>query len=259
MSTLAILLFFLLGGVDAKQPLKGKAHIPSGEFTPLFGLDTLQKAFEVNSFSIDVYPVTYKEFAQFLKSNPEWTKDKVFPMYVDTQYLGNWKKNLSFSALTDAPITQVSWYAASAFCEARGGRLPSTLEWEYAAAASESEANAFKDKVFNEKLLELYSKPQVDASLQNVKKGKANFYGVVNMHGLIWEWTQDFNSFFIASDNRSDGDKSKNNFCGAGAIGAKEKENYSAFIRYAYRGSLQAKYATKNLGFRCAYSEEEKK
>jgi formylglycine-generating enzyme required for sulfatase activity len=27
--------------------------------------------------------------------------------------------------------------------------------------------------------------------------------------------------------------------------------NYAAFMRYAIRGSLKAKYSMKNLGFRC--------
>ncbi len=264
MHSIVIILFFLLGGVEASSPPKGKVHIPAGEFSPLYGLDVLQKSFKIEAFDVDVNPVTNKDYAAFLKTHPEWTKNKVFPLFVDSKYLDYWRSDSKYNALSDAPITMISWYAAGAFCESKNGRLLTTLEWEYIAAASETQADASKDPELNQKLLDLYSKPQIDTSKQSVKLGKPNFYGVKNLHGIIWEWTNDFNSFFIASDNRSDGDKSKNMFCGAGSIGAKEKENYAAFIRYGYRGSLQARYATKNLGFRCAYTtssvvEEKKK
>ncbi len=253
-----ILLFFSLGGVEVNASPKEKVHIPKGEFSPLFGLDVLQKSFKVEAFEIDINPVTNEEFARFIKLHPEWSKKKVYPLFADSKYLDYWKSDTKYIGLKNAPVTQVSWYAAGAYCDYKEGRLPSTLEWEYVASASEAQADASKNPEMNQKLLDSYSKPQIEANQQNAKVGKPNFYGVRNLHGMIWEWTNDFNSFFIASDNRSDGDKSNNMFCGAGAIGAKEKENYAAFIRYGYRGSLQARYSTKNLGFRCAYSKESK-
>lgn len=82
---------------------------------------------------------------------------------------------------------------------------------------------------------------------------KPNFYGVSDMHGLVWEWTSDFNSVFINGDNRQDGDKSSGMVCGAGATGSNSREDYAAFMRYAMRSSLQAQFAQPNVGFRCAY------
>ena len=41
------------------------------------------------------------------------------------------------------------------------------------------------------------------------------------------------------------------NMAGSAAIGATDLMNYAAFMRYAIRGSVKAKYAMKNLGFRC--------
>jgi formylglycine-generating enzyme required for sulfatase activity len=72
------------------------------------------------------------------------------------------------------------------------------------------------------------------------------------MHGLVWEWTADFNSIFLSGESRKDKDTDKNLFCGSASINATDLMNYAAFMRYAFRGSLKASYTTKNLGFRCA-------
>lgn len=246
-----LLILIVASSVNAKTVLPGRVLIPAGQFRPLFGLDKLQDSFEIVSFYIDTTPVTYRKFNQFINKNPEWKKGKVFPLYVDSNYLSVWKIN-------DAPITNVSWYSALAYCESQGGRLPSTLEWEYVAAANEREANALKDPEFNKKIIEWYNRPTAKPETRMVGKGKPNFYKVYDLHGLVWEWTSDFNTFFVASDNRADGDKSKEMFCGSGAINAKDKDNYPAFMRYAFRSSLQARYSTSNLGFRCAYESEKK-
>lgn len=57
------------------------------------------------------------------------------------------------------------------------------------------------------------------------------------------------------SDNRQDGNKNQKLVCGAGSVGAKDRENYAAFMRYALRSSLEASYSVANLGFRCAYDK----
>ncbi len=253
-----ILLCLVMNTAQGRTIASERVRVSAGKFSPLYGLENLQSSFEVPAFEVDVTPVTYEQFAEFLGRHPEWYKTKVFQLYVDSKYLGNWKTPKKYDARKDAPVVQVSWYAALAYCEDKHGRLPSTLEWEYIAAASETNADASKDESFKKKLLDWYSKPQGKPQFQKVGAEKPNFYGVKNLHGLIWEWTNDFNSFFIASDNRSADDKSKDLFCGAGSLGAKEKENYAAFLRYAFRGSLQARYSTDHLGFRCAYDVKEK-
>ena len=72
------------------------------------------------------------------------------------------------------------------------------------------------------------------------------------MHGLIWEWVSDFNSIILTGDSRSNSAINRDLFCASGALGAVDKENYAAFMRFAFRSSLQGKYTVSNLGFRCA-------
>lgn len=231
--------------------------IPAGKLTPLFGLDENQKYFDVNAFLIDQTPVTNQQFSDFLKNNKSWLKTNVNIMFKDSKYLDGWSGFHFKNKNKNAPVTNVSWFAANAYCEAMKGRLPTTLEWEYVAAASKKKADALRDPEFVEKILTWYQKNNKNIPKSQVGKTEPNYYGVQDLHELVWEWTYDFNSFFVANDNRSDGDKIKNMFCGGSSIGAKNREDYAAFMRYAFRSSLNANYSTSNLGFRCAYDDSQ--
>ena len=72
------------------------------------------------------------------------------------------------------------------------------------------------------------------------------------MHGLVWEWTRDFNNALITGASRSDSGVERNLFCGGGAVGSSDFTDYGAFMRFAFRGSLRGDYAVSSLGFRCA-------
>ncbi len=230
----------------------GAVPIPGGKFTPLygFGKQDTQREYQVEPFFVDKHPVTREQYQRFLASHPEWSKKRVDPLYTDENYL----KDLNLSGKRrHYPVTYVSWFAAQAYCEAKDGRLPSVLEWEFMAAASQTKANASRDPEFVEEILRWYSKPSGNAGLNPVGSHAPNLYGVQDLHGLIWEWTLDFNSVFVSGDNRQDGDKSTAAVCGAGPTNASNRSDYAAFMRYAMRSSVQARFAQPNLGFRCAY------
>lgn len=239
--------------VDAAPSGTDVLRVPAGDFAPLFGLDKGQASFRVAAYWLDRRPVTRRQYAAFTAAHPEWRPGAVPDLYADAQYLQNWDGDRPRAGQEDYPVTHVSWFAAAAYCRAQGGRLPSTLEWEYVAAASATEPNAAKDRAFAERILAWYARPsRGDLGLAPVGDAP-NFFGIENLHGLVWEWTSDFNASFINADNRADGDKSKNFFCGSGVIGAARREDYAAFMRYAMRSSLGAAFALGNVGFRCAY------
>jgi sulfatase modifying factor 1 len=123
-------------------------------------------------------------------------------------------------------------------------------EWEYVAMADEKRIDARTKEDFNKYIMSWYEKPKTYAN--PVGQTYKNYWGVYDMHGLVWEWTADFNSIFLSGESRKDKDTDKNLFCGSGSVNASDLMNYAAFMRYAFRGSLKARYTTKNLGFRCA-------
>lgn len=201
---------------------------------------------KLDTFRMMEHAVTVREFKDFLTHNPQWSKESSSELFKDHYYL----KNLYMVKNESAPITYVTWFAARAYCEYYGLRLPTVNEWEYVSASSESLIDANKDPKFLERILEWYGEPQTE-ELKSVKSIYKNKYGIWDMHGLIWEWVDDFNSNFVTGESREDGSFNKDMFCGAGALSASDKENYAAFMRFAFRSSLKGKSAVWNLGFRC--------
>jgi|CXWL01.1.fsa_nt_gi formylglycine-generating enzyme required for sulfatase activity len=227
--------------------------IPAGRFAPLFGLDKGQDSFAIAAFSLDAHPVTQQAFAAFLAAKPAWKKGAVSAALADESYLGDGALAKDYAS---APMVRVSWFAAQAYCEWKGGTLPTTLQWEYVAAADEQRRDAVSDPAFVKRILAWYAEPFRREDLLGPGSPK-NVYGIEQLHGLVWEWTLDFNGTFVTGDNRQDGDRVKALFCGDGATGSARREDYAAFMRYALRSSLSARSTLNNLGFRCAYSNPE--
>ena len=119
------------------------------------------------------------------------------------------------------------------------------------AAASEKKADANREEKFLRRILNWYGEPQ-DGKLKDVGSIYKNKYSLWDMHGLIWEWVDDFNSSFVTGESREDGSFNKDMFCGAGSLSSTDKENYAAYMRFAFRSSLKGKSSVWNLGFRCA-------
>lgn len=248
----AIFLLFIpmfIGDTLCAQEVK-MAAVKGGSFIPLYGA-TNKKPVRINAFSIDVYPVTNEQYLAFVKKYPQYSRSKIKGLFADKSYLHQWTSDFNYgNNLSNAPVTNISWFAAKKYCECQGKRLPSMDEWEYVAMADEKRSDARTKEEFNKYILSWYEKSKT--YLNPVGKTFKNYWGVYDMHGLVWEWTSDFNSIFLSGESRKDKDTDKSLFCGSGSVNATDLMNYAAFMRYAFRGSIKANYTTKNLGFRCA-------
>jgi len=176
----------------------------------------------------------------------------VAALFADRRYLVDWPSPSQppANAPLDSPVVNVSWFAAKAYCESEGARLPSWLQWEYAAAADETRRDARSDPAWRRRILAWYERPG-GAALAPVG-GAPNAYGVRDLHGLVWEWVDDFNALFIAGDSRTQGDPDLLKFCGSGALSIVDRDSYAVLMRIALLSSLNAADTTSNLGFRCA-------
>ncbi len=229
--------------------------MPGGRFEsvlPQGAVPTAAVAVDIAPFALRAMPVAASEYLAFVRAHPGWQRTQVPAVFADKRYLIDWR---STSQLADddsamRPQTNVSWFAAKAFCESEGARLPTWLEWEYAASADETLRDARADPAWRRRILAWYERPT--AAVLPAVGGPPNAYGVRDLHGLVWEWVEDFNALFIAGDSRTQGDPDTLKFCGAGAISVVDRDSYAVLMRIALLSSLGAADTTSNLGFRCA-------
>ena len=231
--------------------------IKGGEYQPFYGEDS--SLVKVEDFLLDERPVTNAEFLNFVKKNPQWKRSQVQRVFADETYLKDWQddETLPKNADPQAPVTFVSWFAAKAYAKSAGKRLPTMDEWEYVAMADEDTVNARSKPSYSAHLINLYN--QKNRQNGAVKKSRPNYWGIYNMFDLVWEWTDDFNSIMTTSDSRTAEFDDKGLFCAAGATSTTDVLNYAAYMRYAFRSSLNANFTVGNLGFRCAADPENHK
>ena len=227
--------------------------IPSGRLNSVLANDADSGPASIPAFAMRATPVTNGEYLAYVKAHREWQRGKAPSTFADGTYLHAWQGPVALGTAMSAeqPVTNVSWFAAEAFCESEGEgtRLPTWLEWEYVAAADEKVFDARSNPAWRARILSWYS--QSSAAPLPAVGGEVNAYGVRNIHGLVWEWVDDFNALLVSADSRNQGDPDRLQFCGAGAISLKDRDNYAVLMRIALLSSLAATSTTNNLGFRC--------
>lgn len=239
-------------GVNADA---GMRRIPAGAYAPLLrGKDDPERV-PVPTFLIETTPVTNGEFLAFVRANPKWRRTAVRPLFADRGYLATWASDLELGPLApaDSPVVNVSWFAARAYAQWRGKRLPTTAEWERVAAVGFTQEAGAEEPGFNDVALGWFARPTPNP-LPAVGGGRPNVHGVRDLMTLVWEWVDDFNTAMVTGESRADTGLDRTLFCGAGAAGARDLTNYPAFMRMGMRSSLRASYVVPNLGFRCAKS-----
>ena len=162
----------------------------------------------LDTFMIDKYEVSAKEFAEFLndKGNPEenyFSHDKYSTIIGVTYVSGkaietnqNPEKYIPRKGFENYPANNVSWLGAYAYCQWKGKRLPTEAEWEKAARGDDSRIYPWGNRTpdvtkarYNQKWEEKNLNVMVPVDALN--EG-ASYYGVLNMSGNVWEWVNDW-------------------------------------------------------------------
>jgi sulfatase modifying factor 1 len=227
--------------------------VPAGALVSvLSGGSAADVALPIAAFALRATPVTNREFMAFTEAHPEWRRGKAPAVFADASYLHRLSVQPMPFDVAERPVTSVSWFAAQAYCDSENARLPTWYEWEYVGAADAERSDARRDPAWRARILAWYG--QSSRTAPAAVGGPPNLYGVRDMHGLIWEWVDDFNALLVSADSRNQGDPDQLQFCGAGAISLQDRENYAILMRVALLSSLRGADTTDNLGFRCARS-----
>ncbi len=140
----------------------------------------------IPSFYIDKYPVTNAAFARFLSATRYHPDD-------DHNFLRDWKDGRFPAGLENRPVTWVSLEDARAYAKWEGKRLPHEWEWQYAAQGLDGRAYPWGEHACTdcappvEHGHDLRGPSPVDA----FPKGASPF-GIMDMTGNIWQWTDEF-------------------------------------------------------------------
>ena len=248
----------------------------------------------LDAFYMDVHEVTNAEFKAFVDANPQWQKRSIEASCHDDTlrlfrlHLLDWIGTDYPAGKADHPVVWVSWYAAMAYAEWAGKRLPTEAEWEYAARGglvgkkyprgdTITDADANYGKNVSDTTLyfdgcALIAQKNYDKNAGDttpVGTYPANGYGLYDMAGNVWEWCLDAydEDFYAASDN------SRNPIAGEMTI-QELRENFTTilddppnypsrmfrggsrkapaqFLRVAGRGMGESTCTNADLGFRC--------
>ena len=150
------------------------------------------------------------------------------------------------------PISHVNWREARSYCKARGRRLPTEAEWEYAARAGSQTINPWGDDIDTDYL---WFAGNSVRKTPKVATRKANPFGLHDMMGSLWEWVEDWYSdhYYERSPekNPQGPDKQQSWRVIRGASWLDEEELIRVTIRL--RGENDPN-EDKWVGFRCAAS-----
>ena len=251
------------------DPPDGMVLIPAGEFQ-MGSNDAEARVNEqpvhtvhVDAFYMDTHEVTNLDFKRFVLANPQWQKDRIPKALHDGNYLKHWTGNNYPGGKANHPVTYVTWYAAMAYAEWVGKRLPTEAEWEKAARGGKTGlkypwGNTISSGRAN------YGSNVGDTTV--VGNYSANGYGLYDMSGNVWEWCLDaYNADFYFSSPRNNPLSDVNTLSNANLI-IDDYTNVKSSrvlrggswggnadnVRCAQRGSNTPTNTLNTYGFRCA-------
>jgi gamma-glutamyl hercynylcysteine S-oxide synthase len=159
---------------------------------------------QIKPFYIDKFPVTNSDFKKFLDATHYHPKD-------DLNFLKDWKGGTYPEGGANKPVTWVSIEDAREFAKWAGKRLPHEWEWQYAAQGSDS--RTFPWGTCDWTIPATLASPQAcpsaspgDTVAPPPDKGRVMLaasdvdahpkgvspYGVMDMVGNVWQWTDEY-------------------------------------------------------------------
>ncbi len=154
--------------------------IPAGPF--LFGEDLHLRY--LPPFEIDRFPVTVGRYAEWVRASGRRP-----PV--------SWTGGTPPALRLDHPVTGVTFRDALAFARDHGRAIPTEEQWEKAARGTDGRAYPWGDR-FNVRSLNSRAARRRGTTSVDRYPGGASPYGVMDMAGNVWEWTD---SWFDAAED----------------------------------------------------------
>ena len=215
----------------------------------------------VDAFYIDKYEVTNTQYKKFIDANPQWQKDRIPRKYHDGDYLKHWNGNNYPPGKGNHPIVYVSWYAAIAYAQWHGKRLPIEAEWEKAARGGLVDKKyTWGDSLDTNKA----NYGENIGGTTAIGTYPANGYDLYDMTGNVWEWCLDeYNAdfYFVAPRHNPIAggtvDNIVSDFTNVKSVRVLRGGSWvsnAKFVRVSDRTRYTPKITNKARGFRCVRS-----
>ena len=135
---------------------------------------------ETKAYWIDKYEVTNLQYKQFVdatnRKSPALFRNRTYP-----------------EGKVDHPVVYVSWYDAHDYCAWAGKRLPTDIEWEKAARGNDDRdypwGDTFDVSKLNSPVRWKSLNMEGDTTPAGSFEGGKSPYGLYDMSGNVWEWT----------------------------------------------------------------------
>jgi serine/threonine protein kinase len=210
----------------------------------------------LDEFWIDRHEVTNKEYRKFIMANPSWKKSNVRKEYHDGNYLKYWSGDDCPVGKQNHPVVHISWYAAAAYAEWKGKRLPTEAEWEKAARGTKGRIWPWGN-IWNKLSLNSNESGIMDTvPVESFIEGKSP-YGVYDMLGNVWEWCNDWYSktYYDYSPLKNPKGPPGGN---SRVIRGGSYNSFSNRLHLTNRRYIEPTTASYSIGFRCAKSGKPK-
>jgi formylglycine-generating enzyme required for sulfatase activity len=146
------------------------------------------------------------------------------------------------------PRGNLTWFEARDFCAARGGRLPTEAEWEYAARGPDGLIYPWGNVLMPDRLN--YDQRQLEPSpVGSFPKG-ASWVGAEDMSGNLWEWVS---SLYMPYPYRADDGRENPNDTSTPRV---FRGGWLSYVDYGTSAVMRFRLAPNDrdwrIGFRCA-------
>jgi len=215
----------------------------------LFSAEQPEHTVVVAPFYLGQCEVTNAQWKKFIDANPEWGPEQIPEEFHDGEYLTFWRGNEPPAGKENHPVVGVSWYAAKAYCEWAGGRLPTEAEWEFAAQGPDHWEYPYGE-FFDLRRANVFENGPRDT----VPVGQYGpyGYGLCDLAGNVWEWcSSQYRPYpYAADDGREDLTAGGRRVIRGGAWFVQDYEQYRTRARA--RSEAQARKCSKGIGLRLA-------
>jgi formylglycine-generating enzyme required for sulfatase activity len=208
----------------------------------------------LNSFAIDIHPVTNEQFIRFIEFNGGEKDSQNHDMIRlrETRIKRASGKLTIESGYAKHPVIGVTWYGAVAYAKWIGKRLPTEAEWEIAAYGGIEGAMYPTGDEIEKSEANFFS-----SDTTAVKSYASNGYGLFDMAGNVYEWCQDWYDYTYYEHSAQEPDNPQGPIQGVyrvlrGGCWKSLKDD----LRCAHRHRNNPGTINRTYGFRCAADVE---